>query len=199
MFKPGPSCARNQSCTEDQDRPRSKPSRNFAGAVATRRSDRPAKTATQTSEIGGYGEVWPGASALTHAAGHTGPRRVGGKLAEAHTTYSAQTCGSVTPITELRVSPTIAPYIPVRDASERDDGTLSRSDFPGISAEASISALTIRRSTRQVPCMMATHSAIALPSSTAMSARSKCSVAPTPRRGRFLETSKRMHAIWHAD
>ena len=54
---------------------------------------------------------------------------MGGKLAEAHTTYGASACGSVTPITELRVSPTIAPYIPVRDASERDDGTLSRSDF----------------------------------------------------------------------
>ena len=199
MFKPGPSCARNQSCTEDQDRPRSKPSRNFAGAVATRRSDRPAKTATQTSEIGGYGEVWPGASALTHAAGHTGPRRVGGKLAEAHTTYSAQTCGSVTPITELRVSPTSRPiFRSAMPASAMTAPSLAAT-FAGISAEASISARTIRRSTRQVPCMMATHFAIALPSSTAMSARSKCSVAPTPRRGKFLVTSTRTHAIWHAD
>jgi hypothetical protein len=40
-----------------------------------RRSDRPAKTARQTRKNRSYGEVWPGARALTHAAGHTGPRR----------------------------------------------------------------------------------------------------------------------------
>ena len=33
----------------------------------------------------------------------TGPRRVGGKLAEAHISYRASTCGGVTPITGLRV------------------------------------------------------------------------------------------------
>ena len=86
----------------------------------------------------------------------------------------------------------------VRAGGVENGGRLDRGEFND-RAQASISARTIRRSTRQVPCMMATNSAIALPSSTAMSARSKCSVAPTPRRGRFLVTSTRMHAIWHAD
>ena len=61
--------------------------RRIAANVAKsqpRRSDRSAKTATQTSEIGGYGEVRPGAGALTHATGHTGPRRGEETLAEAH-------------------------------------------------------------------------------------------------------------------
>src|SRR5262249_7470570 len=94
----------------------------------------------------------------------------------------------------------IAPHIPVRDASDRDDGTLSLAvTFGGTSAEVSISARKIKRYTRQARCMMATLCAIALQSSTATSAHSKRSVAPTPRHGKFLVTSTRMLATLPAD
>src|SRR5690348_630465 len=66
--------------------------------------------------------------------------------------------------------------------------------FAGTNAEASISVRTIRHSTPQAPSTTATRFAIALPSSTAMSAHSKCSVALTLRRGKFLVTSTRMRA-----
>ena len=89
----------------------------------------------------------------------------------------------------------IAPHIPVRDASERDDGTLSRSDFRWNKRRG----VYICPNNKTLHTTGTVHSAIALSSSTAMSVRSKCSVAPTPRRGRFLVTSTRMHAIWHAD
>ena len=68
----------------------------------------------------------------------------------------------------------IAPHIPVRDASERDDGTFSRD---GTSAEASISVRTTRRCTPQALCTTAMHCATAPPNSTATSVRSKCNVA----------------------
>jgi transposase len=71
--------------------------------------------------------------------------------------------------------------------------------FAGINAKASIPARTIRRCTLQALSTTATHSAIGLPSLTAMPAHSKCSVALTPRPGKFLVTSTRMRATWLAD
>ena len=61
----------------------------------------------------------------------------------------------------------IVPHIPVRDASERDDGTLSRSDFRWEWRPAFTFARMARCYTPPAPCTRATNFAIALPSSTA--------------------------------
>ena len=79
----------------------------------------------------------------------------------------------------------IVPHIPVRDASERDDGTLSRSDF----------RWDRRRSIYICPNGKVLHTTgwstkaprfdIALLSSTAKSVRSKCSAVPIAQHARF--------------
>jgi len=79
----------------------------------------------------------------------------------------------------------IVPHIPVRDASERDDGTLSRSDFRWDRRQAFTSARPARCCTPPAKCARATNFAIALPSSTAKSARSRCSAVPKHRHERF--------------
>jgi hypothetical protein len=60
------------------------------------------ETATQTKKSGLKGKCDRGNVPSVPPA--TGPRRVGGKLAEAHIIYGVSTCGGVTPITGLRVS-----------------------------------------------------------------------------------------------
>ena len=71
----------------------------------------------------------------------------------------------------------IIPHIPVRDASERDDGVRAAT-FAGIGGAAFTSARTVRCCTPPAKCTRATHFDIALPSSTAKSVRSKCSAVP---------------------
>ena len=93
----------------------------------------------------------------------------------------------------------IAPHIPVRDASERDDGTFSRDDF----------RWDKRRGVYICPNNKTLHTtgtvhdgntfAIAPPNSIATSAHSKCNVAPTRRRGKFPATYTRMRATWRAE
>ena len=64
------------------------------------------------------------------------------------------------------------------------NGTLSRSDFRWDKRRGVYVCRTTRYYAQQVPSMTATHSAIALLNSTAMSALSKPTVAPTRRRVR---------------
>ena len=62
----------------------------------------------------------------------------------------------------------IAPHIPVRDASERDDGTFSRSDFRWDRRHGVYICPNNKVLHTTGPCTMATCSATAPPNSTAM-------------------------------
>jgi transposase len=75
----------------------------------------------------------------------------------------------------------IEPHIQVIDKSRREDGTFARADFILMRSATSMSARTTRCCTRLEPCTTAMHFAIAPPSPTAMSARSKCGVVPALR------------------
>ena len=93
----------------------------------------------------------------------------------------------------------ITPHIPVRDKSERDDGTFSRSDFRwDRDGEASTSAPTASCCAPPAPCTTAGRCSIAPPSSTAMSAHSKRSAALTTWRGKSPAIFMKMPAMWRA-
>jgi IS5 family transposase len=86
----------------------------------------------------------------------------------------------------------ITPHIPVRDASDRADGTFSRSDFRWDRRRAFTSARIIRCCISPERCMTAKCFAIVLQNSTAIHVRSKRSAAPTRRRARFRAISTNM-------
>ena len=65
----------------------------------------------------------------------------------------------------------IAPHIPVRDASERDDGTFSRMTFAGTDGAASTFVQTTKCCIPPALCTMAPYYAIALPNSIVMPVR----------------------------
>jgi hypothetical protein len=92
----------------------------------------------------------------------------------------------------------IAPHIPVWDKSTREDGTLSRSDSDGTNGGAFTSAPITRCCTPAALCTTDGLFSIALPSSIAMSVRSKCAVVPINSQGKSHAMSTRMPAMWRA-
>jgi transposase len=92
----------------------------------------------------------------------------------------------------------IAPHIPVRDASDRDDGTRSRSDFRWDKRRG----VYICPNNKTLHTTGTVHDGNTLryraSKMTAISAHSKCSVALTLRHGKFLVTFTRTRATWHA-
>ena len=92
----------------------------------------------------------------------------------------------------------IAPHIPVRDASERDDGTFSRSDFRWDRRRGVYVCPNGKVRTPPAPCTTATRFAIAHPSSTAKFVRSRCSAVPMARCDKFPAMFMNMPATWRA-
>ena len=84
-----------------------------------------------------------------------------------------------------RLAPSIAPHIPVRDKASEKTARYRAATFAGIDGEAFTSARPVRCCTPPAKCTRATNFAIALPSSTAKFARSRCSAVPKRRHERF--------------
>ena len=79
----------------------------------------------------------------------------------------------------------IAPHIPVRDPASETTARYHAATFAGIGGAAFTSARTARCCTPPARCTRATNFAIALPSSTAKSVRSRCSAVPKRRHEKF--------------
>ena len=92
----------------------------------------------------------------------------------------------------------VAPHIPVRDASERDDGTFSRSDFRWDGRQG----VYICPNNKVLHTTGRVHDGNMLryrpPNSIAISVRSKCNVAPMCPHDRSRVMSMRMPATWPA-
>lgn len=91
----------------------------------------------------------------------------------------------------------IAPHIPVRDASERDDGTFSRSDFRWDSRGGVYICPNNKVLHPLAQCTTALCYAIAPPNSIVMSARLRSSAVPTRLRVMFPVICKKTPAMWH--